>query len=83
MSISDRIATGEIERVQPNMGADTHINEARANIASADLLGDTNTPLALIAVYDAARKAAMVVLVAKGLRVTAMPKAHRIMLWQS
>ena len=79
--LADAIATGEFERVRPNMGAaGERVNDARRHVHSARVLADDDMTLAVSACHDAIRKAITAHLVASGLRPRGGDGAHRIVL---
>lgn len=69
--IDKLIADGELQRVPPNREhADQLVVQARKDLASAELLLDTNPKRAYESLYDAARMALTAVLENEGLRPT-------------
>jgi len=76
--LTEAIATRDLERVAPNMGAaGERINDARRHIRSAEVLAEDDTTLAMAACHDAIRKALVAHMSAKGLRVRGGEGAHR------
>lgn len=70
-TIEQLMAVGELERVQPD---DAHVTmlltTARAHLASAELLRDTDPAGSYGLMYDAARKSMTAILAHQGLRAT-------------
>jgi len=70
-TIDKLIADGELQRVPPSREhADQLLAQARKDLASAELLRDTNPKRAYESLYDAARMALTAVLENQGLRPT-------------
>ena len=70
-TIDKLIADGELQRVPPSREhADQLLAQARKDLASAELLRDTNPRRAYESLYDAARMALTAVLENQGLRPT-------------
>ena len=79
--LRDALATRDLERLKPNMGAaGERINEARRHVASARLLADSDVTLALAACHDAIRKAITAHMGASGYRARRGEGAHKIVL---
>ncbi|WP_423919704.1 hypothetical protein [Candidatus Poriferisodalis sp.] len=79
--LAEAIATRDLERVKPNMGAaGERVNDARRHIRSARMLAEDDTTLALAACRDAVRKAVTAHMAANGLRVRGGEGTHRITL---
>lgn len=79
--LAQAIATRDLERVKPNMGAGgERVNDARRHIRSARLLAEDDTALAMAACHDAIRKAVTGHMAANGLRPRGGEGAHRIVL---
>ena len=77
----EAIATGDLERVRPNMAAaGDRVNVARRHIRSARSLADDDPTLAISACHDAIRKAVTGHMAAAGLRPRGGDGAHRIVL---
>lgn len=77
--LSEALATRDLERVRPNMGAaGERINDARRHVRSARLLADDDTTLAMAACQDAIMKALTAHMAANGLRPRAGEGSHRI-----
>ncbi len=71
MEIDKLIAGGELQRVPPNREhADQLLVQSRKDLASAELLLDSNPKRAYESLYDAARMALTAVLENEGLRPT-------------
>jgi len=78
--IDGLLAAGRLTRVTPNRDyADLLLTQARAHVASAQAVVDTDPAGAFALVYDAARKALTAVLVNQGLR-TGGDGAHALLL---
>lgn len=78
---TEALATRDIERVEPNMGAaGERVNDARRHIRSARLLAEDDPTLAVAACHDAIRKALTAHMAARGLRPRGGEGAHRIVL---
>ena len=79
--LADALATRDLERVRPNMGAaGERINDARRHVRSARLIAEDDPTLAIAACHDAIRKAITAHLAASGLRPRSGEGAHRIVL---
>lgn len=79
--LAEAIATRDLERVRPNMGAaGERVNDARRHIRSARLLAEDDTTLAMAACHDAIRKALSGHMAANGLRARSGEGAHRVTL---
>lgn len=77
----EALATRDLERVKPNMGAaGERVNDASRHVRSARLLADDDTTLAMAACHDAIRKAITGHMAANGLRPRGGDGAHRIVL---
>ncbi len=77
--LAEALATRDLERVRPNMGAaGERINDARRHVRSARLLAEDDTTLGMAACHDAIRKAFVAHMSANGLRVRGGEGAHRI-----
>lgn len=76
------VGSGRVERVTPSVErARFLVAEARRHLASARTLATTtDTSLAFLAVYDAARKALTAVLAAQGLRPSGGDGGHAVLL---
>ncbi|WP_420444948.1 hypothetical protein [Candidatus Poriferisodalis sp.] len=56
--LAEAIATRDLQRVKPNMGAaGERLNDARRHVRSARILAEDDTTLAIAACHDAIRKA--------------------------
>jgi len=81
MWLRESIATGDVERVRPNMGAaGDRVNDARRHVRSARLLAEDDPTLAMAACHDAIRKAVTGHMAAAGLRPRRGEGAHRVVL---
>lgn len=79
--LNEALATRDLERVQPNMGAaGDRINDARRHVRSARMLASEDPTLAIAACHDAIRKALTAHMTAAGLRPRSGEGAHRIVL---
>jgi hypothetical protein len=79
--LTEALATRDLERVQPNMGAaGDRVNDARRHVRSARLLASDDPTLAIAACHDAIRKALTARMAAAGLRPRSGEGAHRIVL---
>jgi HEPN domain-containing protein len=79
--LAEAIATRDLERVKPNMGAaGERVSDARRHVRSARLLAEDDTTLAMAACHDAIRKAVAAHMAANGLRARGGEGAHRIVL---
>jgi len=79
--LKDALATRDLERVTPNMGAaGERITDARRHVGSARALAESDPTLAIAACHDAIRKSFTAHLAAKGLRPRGGEGAHRIVL---
>lgn len=79
--LTEALATRDLDRVQPNMGAaGDRVNDARRHVRSARLLASEDPTLAIAACHDAIRKAITAHMVAAGLRPRSGEGAHRIVL---
>ena len=79
--LAEALATRDLERVKPNMGAaGERVNDARRHVRSARLLAEDDTTLAMAACHDAIRKSVTGHMAANGLRARGGEGAHRIVL---
>lgn len=79
--LAEAVATRDVERVKPNMGAaGDRVNDARRHVRSARLLSVDDPTLAMAACHDAIRKAITGHMAAAGLRPRGGEGAHRIVL---
>lgn len=79
--LTEALATRDLERVQPNMGAaGDRVNDARRHVRSARRLASDDPTLAIAACHDAIRKALTAHMAAAGLRPRSGEGAHRIVL---
>ena len=66
--LAEAIATRDLQRVKPNMGAaGERLNDARRHVRSARILAEDDTTLAIAACHEAIRKAVTAHMAAKGL----------------
>lgn len=69
--IEAMIAAGEIERVAPSQAHSLRLlAEAERHLASANMVADSDPPMAYDSLYSAARKALAALLAKQGLRAT-------------
>ena len=79
--LTEALATRDLERVKPNMGAaGERITDARRHVTSARALAESDPTLAIAACHDAIRKSFTAHMTAKGLRPRGGEGAHRIVL---
>jgi len=75
------VSEGKLDRVEPDhTHATAFVAEARRHLDSAHTLVDTDTPLAFVAAYDAARKALAAILADQGLRSRGGDGGHAVLL---
>lgn len=77
--LDEKLATHDIDRIQPNMGAaGDRVNQARRHVRSARALAQDDPTLAMAACHDAIRKAITGHMAANGYRPKTGDGAHRI-----
>ena len=75
------VGEGKLDRVEPDHAhARAFVAEARRHLESARTLVGTDTPLAFIAAYDAARKSLAAILADQGLRSRGGDGGHAVLL---